>query len=83
MNPTNPLCMVEAEVEDDGRSASISLEEFTEVVKQLHSSKATGIDEIHPEMLKAFGVEELSWMTRLFNIASKSGTLLSTDLYLL
>ena len=48
--------------------------EVTEVVKQLHSGKAPGVDEIRPEMLKAMGVEGLSWMTRLFNIAWKSGT---------
>ena len=36
-------------------------------------AKPQGVDEIHPEMLKAFGVEGLSWLTRLINIACKSG----------
>ncbi|KAM9337124.1 protein NLRC3-like [Symphorus nematophorus] len=62
------------ELEDDGGSSSITLEEVTEVVKQLHSGKAPGIDEIRPEMLKALGVEGLSWLTRLFNIAWKKGS---------
>ena len=43
------------------------------VVKQLHSGKAPGVDEIRPEMLKALGVEGLSWLTRLINIAWNSG----------
>ena len=74
LNPTNTPSFVEAELEADGGSSSISLVEVTEVVKQLHSGKAPGIDEIRPEMLKALGVEGLSWMTRLFNIAWKSVT---------
>ena len=73
LNPTDPSSMVEAELEDDGGSSLISLGEVTEVVKQLHSGKAPGVDEIHPEMLKALGVEGLSWLTRLINIAWKSG----------
>ncbi len=49
-----------AELEDDGRSSSVSLEEVTEVVKQLHSGKAPAVDEICPEMLNALVVEGLS-----------------------
>ena len=52
-------------------SSPISLGEVTVVVKQLHSGKAHGIDEIPPEMLKALGVEGLSWLTPLFNIGSE------------
>ena len=74
LNPTNTPSMVEVELEADGGPSSISLVEVTEVVKQLHSGKALGVDEICPEMLKALGVEGLSWMTRLFNIAWKSVT---------
>lgn len=66
--------MVEAELEADGGLPSISLGKVTEVVKQLHSGKAPGIDEIRPPMLKAMGVEGMSWMTCLFNIAWESGT---------
>ena len=69
----NPPSIVEAELEDDGGSSLISLGEVTEVAKQLHSGKAPGVDEICPEMLKALGDEGLSWLTRLINIAWKSG----------
>ena len=64
--------MVEAELENDGESSLISLGEVTEVVKQLHSGTAPGVEEICPEMLKAVGVEGLSWLTHLINIARKS-----------
>ena len=75
LNPTNTPSMLEAELEEGGGGlSSISRAEVTDVVKQLHSGKAPGIDEIRPEMLKALGVEGLSWLTRLFNIAWKSGT---------
>uniref|UniRef100_A0A8C5A4J3 ribonuclease H n=1 Tax=Gadus morhua TaxID=8049 RepID=A0A8C5A4J3_GADMO len=74
LNPNNTPSMLEAELEVDGVSSSISLVEVTEVVQHLCSGKAPGIDEIQPEMLKALGVEGLSWLTRLFNIAWESGT---------
>ena len=64
---------METELEDDGVLLPISLGEATVVVNQHHSGKAPGIDEIPPEMLKALGVEGLSWLTRLFNIAWGSG----------
>ena len=75
LNPTtsDPPSLTGAEPEDDGGSSSISRKEVTEVVKQLHSGKAPGVDEIRPEMLKSLGVEGLSWLIRLFNIAWKSG----------
>ncbi|KAK5888456.1 hypothetical protein CesoFtcFv8_014549 [Champsocephalus esox] len=66
--------MLEAELEYDGGSTPIPRGEVTEVVKQLHSGKAPGVDEIRPEMLKALGVEGLSWLTRLINVAWKSET---------
>ena len=50
-------------------SSLINLGEVIVVVKNLHTGKAPGIDELRPEMLKALGVEGLSWMTRLFDIA--------------
>ena len=68
LNLTNPPSIVEAELEDDGKSSLISLGEGTEVVKQLHSVKAPVVDEIHPEM-KTLGVEGLSCLTRLNNSA--------------
>ena len=66
--------MVEAELEYDGGSTPISRGEVTEVVKRLHSGKAQGVDEIRPERLKALGVEGLSWLTCLINVAWKSET---------
>jgi len=44
------------------------------VVKKILGSKAPGVDEIRPEMLKAPGIVGLSWLTRLFNVAWGSGT---------
>ena len=48
------------------------------VLEQARRAAATavapGIDEILPEMLKALGVEGLSWSTRLFNITWGSGS---------
>ena len=73
LNPTQPPSVMETELEDDGVSSPISLGEVTVVVKQLHSGKAPGINEIPPEMLKALGVEGLSWLTRLFKNALGSG----------
>ena len=61
-------------MEYDRGSTPISRGEVTDVVKQLHSGKAPGVDEIRPEMLKALGVEGLSWLTRLSNVAWKSET---------
>ena len=43
--------------------------------EQLHCGKAPAIDEIHLEMLKALGVEGLSWLTHLLNFAWESGTM--------
>lgn len=63
LNTANPPFMIEAELEDDGGSTSISLVEVNEVVKELHCDQAPETD--NPEWL--------SWMTHLFNIAWKSG----------
>ncbi|KAK3520789.1 hypothetical protein QTP70_032366 [Hemibagrus guttatus] len=46
----------------------------TEVVQQLLGGKAPGVDEIRPEYLKSLDVVGLSWLTRLCNIAWRSGT---------
>ncbi len=53
--------MEEAEPEDSGEASLISLAEVSEVVKKLLSGKAPGVDEIHPEMLKALDIVWLSW----------------------
>lgn len=39
-----------------GEDSFVSLAEVTEVVMQLPSDKASGVDEITPEMLKAFDI---------------------------
>ena len=43
--------------------------------EHLRSGKAPGINEIQTEMLKALGVEGLSWLTHQFNIVLESGTM--------
>uniref|UniRef100_A0A674MBB2 Reverse transcriptase domain-containing protein n=1 Tax=Takifugu rubripes TaxID=31033 RepID=A0A674MBB2_TAKRU len=54
----------------------ISGTEVAEVVKKLLGGKDPGVDEIHPEFLKALDVVGLSWLTRLCNIAWISGAVL-------
>ncbi len=49
LNPTNSPFTIKAELENDEGSTSVSME-VTEVVKQLHSGKAPGIDEIRHEI---------------------------------
>lgn len=74
LNPNNTSSVEEAEPEDSGESAPISLAEVAEVVKKLLSGKSPGVDEIRPEMLKALDIVGLSWLTRLFSVAWRSGT---------
>uniref|UniRef100_A0A3P9BAF5 Reverse transcriptase domain-containing protein n=1 Tax=Maylandia zebra TaxID=106582 RepID=A0A3P9BAF5_9CICH len=45
----------------------------TEAVKQLLGGRAPGVDEVRPEFLKALDVVGLSWLTRLCNVAWRSG----------
>ena len=70
LNPTTPPSMVEAELEYDGGSTPRSLRSSNNSTV----AKPPGVDEIRPEMLKALGVEGLSWLTRLINVAWKSET---------
>lgn len=51
-----------------------SLAHITEVVKKLPSGKVPGVDEVHPEMLKAFDNVGLSCLTRPCSVAWKCGT---------
>ncbi len=74
LNPTNTFSVEEAEFEDPGEALPISLAEVAEVVKKLLSSKAPGVDEIHPEMPNALCTVRLSWLTHLFSVAWRSGT---------
>lgn len=53
---------------------SIIRAEATKVAKLL-SGKALGVDEIRPEFLKALDVVGLSWLTCVFNIVRRFGTM--------
>ncbi|KAK3561338.1 hypothetical protein QTP86_030637 [Hemibagrus guttatus] len=74
LNPTDTPSVVEPEAEDSEVDSFITQAEVTEVVQQLLGGKAPGVDEIRPEYLKSLDVVGLSWLTRLCNIAWRSGT---------
>ncbi|KAK3525741.1 hypothetical protein QTP70_007388 [Hemibagrus guttatus] len=74
LNPTDTPSVEEPEAEDSEVDSFITQAEVTEVVQQLLGGKAPGVDEIHPEYLKSLDVVGLSWLTRLCNIAWRSGT---------
>lgn len=46
----------------------------SKAVEKLLGGKAPGVDEIYPERLKALNIVGLSWLTRSFNVAWRSGT---------
>ncbi|KAK3559562.1 hypothetical protein QTP86_013728, partial [Hemibagrus guttatus] len=74
LNPTDTPSAEEPEAEDSEVDSFITQAEVTEVVQQLLGGKAPGVDEIRPEYLKSLDVLGLSWLTRLCNIAWRSGT---------
>ncbi|KAK3545682.1 hypothetical protein QTP70_010761 [Hemibagrus guttatus] len=74
LNPTDTPSVEEPEAEASEVDSFITQAEVTEVVQQLLGGKAPGVDEIHPEYLKPLDVVGLSWLTRLCNIAWRSGT---------
>ncbi|KAK3564675.1 hypothetical protein QTP86_024820 [Hemibagrus guttatus] len=74
LNPTDMPSVEETEAEDSEVDSFITQAEVTEVVQQLLGGKAPGVDEIRPECLKSLDVVGLSWLTRLCNIAWRSGT---------
>jgi len=74
LNPTSTSSEEEAESGDSGEALPLSLEEVAEVVKKLFSGKASGVDEIRPEMLKTLDIIRLLWLTCLVNVAWSSGT---------
>ncbi|KAK3509001.1 hypothetical protein QTP70_015948 [Hemibagrus guttatus] len=74
LNPTDTPAAEESEAKDSDVDSFITQAEVTEVVQQLLGGKAPGVDEIRPEHLKSLDVVELSWLTRLCNIAWWSGT---------
>ncbi|KAK3571289.1 hypothetical protein QTP86_005929 [Hemibagrus guttatus] len=74
LNPTDTPSVEEPEAKDSEVDSFITQAEVTEVVQQLLGGKAPGVDEIRPEYLKSLDVVGLSWLTRLCNIAWRSGT---------
>ncbi|KAK3518183.1 hypothetical protein QTP70_033879 [Hemibagrus guttatus] len=74
LNPTDTPSVEEPEAEDSEVDSFITQAEVTEVVQKLLGGKAPGVDEIRPEYLKSLDVVGLSWLTRLCNIALRSGT---------
>ncbi|KAK3532757.1 hypothetical protein QTP86_028126 [Hemibagrus guttatus] len=74
LNPTDTPSVEEPETEDSEVDSVITQAEVTEVVQQLLGGKAPGVDEIRSEYLKSLDVVGLSWLTRLCNIAWRSGT---------
>ncbi|KAK3568526.1 hypothetical protein QTP86_008620 [Hemibagrus guttatus] len=74
LNPTDTPSVEEPEAEDSEVDSFITQAEVTEVVQQLLGGKAPVVDEICPEYLKSLDVVGLSWLTRLCNIAWRSGT---------
>ncbi|KAK3528482.1 hypothetical protein QTP70_000305 [Hemibagrus guttatus] len=74
LNPTDTPSVEEPEAEDSEVDSFITQAGVTEVVQQLLGGKALGVDEICPEYLKSLDVVGLSWLTRLCNIAWRSGT---------
>ncbi len=74
LNPAVTSSIEEAEAGGSEVASSITRAEVTEVVKKLLGGKAPGVDEICLEYLKSLDVVGLSWLTRLCNIAWRSGT---------
>ncbi|KAK3521248.1 hypothetical protein QTP70_001543 [Hemibagrus guttatus] len=74
LNPTDTPSVEEPEAEDSEVDSFIIQAEVTEVVQQLLGGKAPGVAEICPEYLKSLDVVGQSWLTRLCNIAWRSGT---------
>ncbi|KAK3514042.1 hypothetical protein QTP70_002494 [Hemibagrus guttatus] len=71
LNPTDTPSVEEPEAKDLEVDSFITQ---AEVVQQLLGGKTPGVDEIRPEYLKSLDVVGLSWLTRLCNIAWRSGT---------
>ena len=73
--PTKKHSEVAAEPAYFGLGSLSTGVQVTGAVKQLCSASASGVDEIHPELLKALDAVGLSWLTRLCKIVLTSGTL--------
>ena len=72
LNSTDTPSIEEAEAGDSEVDSFITQVEVTEVVQDLLSGKAPGMDEIRPEYLKPLDVVWLSWLTCLCSIAWQS-----------
>ncbi len=72
LNLINTSSVEGAEPEDSGEASPISLAEVS--VKKLLSSETPDVDEIHLRMLKALYIVGLFWLTRLFSVAWRLGT---------
>lgn len=75
MNPSNTSSLERAGSEDSGEDSSVSLSKMAKVVKKVLGGKAPGVDESHPEMLKALDIIGLPWLTCLFIVVWRWGTL--------
>ena len=75
LNPVVLSSVEEAEMADSGGGPPITRAEVSEAVRKLLGGKAPGVDEIRPEYLKSLDLQGLSWLTRLCNIAWRSGTM--------
>ncbi|KAK0134955.1 Transposon TX1 uncharacterized protein [Merluccius polli] len=73
LNPTDMPSCKETGPGNSGVGSPISGAEVAEVVRKLLGGRAPGVDEVHPEFLKALDVVGLSWLTRLCSIAWTSG----------
>lgn len=62
------LLLREQRKRDTGDVSSILWAEVTKVNRKLRGGQVPWVDEIRPEYLKSFNVQELSWRTRVFNI---------------
>lgn len=61
-------------MDSSGKISSIVVAEVGAVVKGLYGGKAAGVDEIRLEMLKALANVGVKWLTHLFNVAWKVGS---------
>ena len=73
LSPADMYSHGESELGDLEVGRPITGAEVTEAVKQLRGGGAPGLDKIRPGYLKALDVVGLSWLTRLCNIAWRSG----------
>ena len=74
LNPTDTPSIEETEAGVSEVDTFITQDKVTEVVREPLSGKAPGVNEIHPESIKALDAVRLSWLTCLCSISWQSGT---------